>query len=97
VEFNFAMRVKSVPKRNVRPVRVLRHPWMDHQEQLEIQRQRETIIRNERRRLLQAIFLIASDLQVHPVYPSDTDDLEWRDPTLDHESPHSPEDYDDSI
>jgi hypothetical protein len=44
-----------------------------------------------------AIFLIASNLQVNNVYPLDTDDLEWRDPTLDHESPHSAEDYDDSI
>jgi hypothetical protein len=47
-----------------------------------------------RQRLLDAMFVMAHNYQVHPVYPSDTDELEWRDPTpvSDREFPRSPED-----
>jgi hypothetical protein len=33
-----------------------------------------------RRRLIRAMKSVATRHQVNPVYPSDTDDLEWRDP-----------------
>jgi hypothetical protein len=62
-------------------------------------RQEEEAIKNKRKRILDAMFLIAQDFQVIPVYPSDTDDLEWRDPTpaSDRVYPHSHEDYDPSV
>jgi hypothetical protein len=46
----------------------------------------------ECQRLLCAMFVMAQNYQVHPVYPSGTDDLEWRDPApeLDHKYPRSP-------
>jgi hypothetical protein len=44
------------------------------------------------------IWLIAQDQDANPVYPSDTDDLEWRDPAPeDVEYPYSAEDPDDDM
>jgi hypothetical protein len=48
----------------------------------------------ECQRLLGAMFVMARNYQVHPVYPSGTDELEWHNPTpvSDRESPRLPED-----
>jgi hypothetical protein len=44
-------------------------------------------------RLLRAMFVMAHNYQVHPVYPSNTDNLEWIDPTpeSDCKYPRSPD------
>jgi hypothetical protein len=44
--------------------------------------------------LLCVIFVTTYNYQVHPVYPSDTGNLEWHDPApeSDHDFPRSPDD-----
>jgi hypothetical protein len=73
----------------------------------ELRRQRRLEREEEARRLREefryglhrAIRVIAQQLEVHPVYPSDTDELEWRDPTPDgnYHYPRSPSDPHDYI
>jgi hypothetical protein len=95
------MKKKSVPVQG-RPD-VLPHPYMEEL-QRRARRARKAarraarlaarIKREERKRLNRAIFVMAHNYQVHPVYPSDDDDLEWLDPTpeSDREFPKSPDD-----
>jgi hypothetical protein len=52
---------------------------MARNQERELRRQR----RRERRHILEAMRLVAENLQVNPVYPSDTDDLGVREPTPD--------------
>ena len=70
------------------------------------EKRRHAVCREERREkkeyhccLLCTMRFIAWDLQVNPVYPSDTDDLDWQDPTpdSDKESPYSLSNYYDKI
>jgi hypothetical protein len=86
------MKKKSVPVQG-RPD-VLPHPYMaelQRRARVAARRARKAarraarlaarIKREERKRLNRAIFVMAHNYQVHPVYPSDDDDLEWLEPT----------------
>jgi hypothetical protein len=79
------MKQKSVPVKG--PPDVLPHPWQRELERRarvtarRAARRAARIRRQDRQRLLWAIFVMAHNYQVHPVYPSDDDNLEWIDPT----------------
>jgi L-lactate utilization protein LutC len=100
------MKTKSVPVQG-RPD-VLPHPYMEEL-QRRARRARKAarhaarlaarIKRKERKRLNRAISVMAHNYQVHPVYPSDDDDLEWINstPELDRLFPLSYDDVWDEV